>query len=163
MYVSECLLPSKIHVPMFLLWVCLQDAPHAKLYGDVDTTKSQDAVITEISEQYVEEASTAEVGTRTAAAAAVTSSKQDATSVEPVQIAVGGVGGVPAATHGDFPLERFSSLGQRDGYESREASNGTGLYGYDEKVEAGTNHPSWLSFFLGGGNRKDEIHHGSLC
>ena len=106
----------------------------------MDITKSQDAVITEISEQYVEEASTAEVSNRPTAAA------QDA-SVEPgnVQIAVGGIGDVSpamhgdsAAGHGDLPLERFSSLGQRDGYESREASNGTGLYGCDEKVETGT-------------------------
>jgi len=111
----------------------------------VGATKSQDAVITEISEQYVEEASTAEVGTRPA----VESSVQDAPSVEPaanVQIAVGAVGDVPAAMHVNLPLERFSSLGQRDGYESREASNGTGLYGYDEKVEAGIKCPShpWL-------------------
>lgn len=102
----------------------------------MDITKSQDAVITEISEQYVEEASTAEVSNRPAAAA---ESVKDP-SVEPdnVQIAVGGIGDVPASMHGDLPLERFSSLGQRDGYESREASNGTGLYGFDEKVEAGT-------------------------
>jgi hypothetical protein len=99
----------------------------------VDITKSQDAVITEISEQYVEEASTAEVSNRPAAAV------EDA-AVEPpnVQIAVGGIGDVPPAMHVNLPLEKFSSLGQRDGYESREASNGTGLYGFDEKVEAGT-------------------------
>lgn len=112
-------------------------------------TKSQDAVITEISEQYVEEASTAEIGTRPA----VESSVHDGPSGEPaanVQIATGGVGDVPSAAHGDLPLERFSSLGQRDGYESREASNGTGLYGFDEKVEAG---PSAETMF-----RKEESH-----
>jgi tRNA (guanine9-N1)-methyltransferase len=94
------------------------------VYGDADATKSQDAVITEMSEQDVEEASTAEVrSTRSAI-------EDDAN----VQIAVGIIGDVPAV---DLNLEQISSLSQRDGYESREASNGTGLYGYDEKVEAG--------------------------
>lgn len=95
------------------------------MYGDADATKSQDAVITEISEQDVEEASTAEVrSTRPAI-------EDDAN----VQIAVGINGDVPAVA---LNFEQTSSLSQRDGYESREASNGTGLYGYDEKVEAGS-------------------------
>lgn len=126
---------SRMPVLMFQLWIWKQDVP-TNVYGDADITKSQDAVITEISEQYVEEASTAEVGNRSAAAV----KSVEYASVEPdnVQIAVGGIGDVPAAMHVPSHLERFSSLGQRDGYESREASNGTGLYGLDEKVEAGT-------------------------
>ncbi|KAG0590503.1 hypothetical protein M758_1G111500 [Ceratodon purpureus] len=131
-----------------------QDAP-TDIHRDVDITKSQDAVITEISEQYVEEASTAEVSNRPAAA--VESVKNASDEPDNVQIAVGGIGDVPAAMHGhgNLPLERFSSLGQRDGYESREASNGTGLYGFDEKVEAG---PSAETIY-----RKEEVVEVSEC
>ncbi|XP_024366712.1 uncharacterized protein [Physcomitrium patens] len=113
---------------------CPQDAS-VDAVGDVNITKSQDAVIAEISEQYVEEASTAEVGKRSAA----TAESVQGASVDPasVQIAVGGIGDVPGIVHQELPLERFNSLSQRDGYESREASNGTGLYGYDEKEEPG--------------------------
>lgn len=111
-----------------------KDAP-VDVHKDVNITKSQDAVIAEISEQYVEEASTAEVGKRSAVKVKI--EKDPLVDPASVQIAVGVVGDVPAAVHGDLPSERLSNLSQRDGNESREASNGTCLYSNDEKEEAG--------------------------
>lgn len=108
----------------------VQNAP-SNVFVDLNSTRSQEAVITEISEQDVEEASTAEMGKRDFSVAEAV--PDVGVAAGQVEIAVGGFG---EPTHEDAPLERFSSLGQRDGYESREASNGTGLFG-DDKEEAG--------------------------
>lgn len=108
----------------------VQNAP-SNVFVDLNSTRSQEAVITEISEQDVEEASTAEMGKRDFSVAEAV--PDVGVAAGQVEIAVGGFG---EPTHVDAPLERFCSLGQRDGCESREASNGTGLFG-DDKEEAG--------------------------
>lgn len=101
-------------------------------FTDINATRSQDAVIIETNEQDVEEASTADIRKRDDSAAEVAPDVALVPTRE--EHVIGRIGASDGG--GGVPFERYSSLGQRDGCESREASNGTGLFS-DEKEEAG--------------------------